>query len=69
MNNCMHCKYAVKDSDTAVGTYQCRRFPPQIFVVPRNDVDMGLTGDTDSDWPWVRPSNWCGEFKQKLPSR
>ena len=40
---------------------QCRRFPPQVIVLPYPHAQF----ETKTRWPDVRSNHWCGEFKPR----
>lgn len=45
---CAGCKFMHAPDST------CRRYPPEV-------VGLGL--GSPSQWPVVKPTDWCGEFK------
>jgi hypothetical protein len=50
-SNCDHHEEAVMDDGPV---YQCRRYPPVMFV---------LQGEVTETWPQVDADDWCGEWK------
>lgn len=44
---------------------QCRRNPPQAFVIPGADGRPAVVGA----WPAARKENWCGEHPKRTTIR
>lgn len=53
MASCTDCTYSTPDVRGDDFVLECRRFPPQVFVVDGNDAVQA--------WPNVGPDDWCGE--------
>lgn len=61
---CQDCKH-FKPNLQQEGRAQCRRNPPQIFVVPVM-TPKGLANHVVSDFPTPDPNWCCGEFKPDI---
>lgn len=46
------------------GSGLCQRFPPRVLM--RSLMDGGA--DFETVWPWMSPTDWCGEFQPKGPT-
>lgn len=65
--NCAACRYfepkpSIDLSPEAAGGV-CRRNAPQLFPIPARPP-QGFA--IFADWPPVKRSSWCGEFRPKL---
>lgn len=45
---------------------QCRRFPPSMIPVSRNDGYGNLSWDVEQHHPTQEQHDWCGAYKRKL---
>ena len=55
--SCGDCKFFDDDAG------ECRRYPPTVMAYAAESFDGGV-GFT-SQWPSVRPDDWCGEWKEE----
>ena len=58
------------DEEKELSDGQCRRFPPVLITGLSNDHMEAITGCDSYEacffsQPWVRKSDWCGEYKKK----
>jgi hypothetical protein len=60
---CGECLFMAGDINRQSGEpqYACRRFPPQLFLIP---ATVGASGALGTAWPVVKRDQECGEFKK-----
>lgn len=56
MSRCKECVYFAPGEPQYHGG-NCNRYPPKLFFAH---------DDWDSQSPWVKEDEWCGEFKQDV---
>ena len=59
---CLFYKTGVGADSQRLHGGECRRHPPTIFTWTHDGEII-----SSSDWPKVLETEWCGEFKQRVP--
>lgn len=63
---CEDCRFWIRNEDINVEDGQCRRFPPQVHMLPTED-QLGRKGfQTMIMFPAVGEQFWCGEFQPRI---
>lgn len=62
---CSLCRYWLFNIKKGAGDGWCRKYPPQIAIIPGPAGQVGIA----SNFPEIHgEKGWCGEFKPKLQS-
>jgi hypothetical protein len=61
---CDNCRfYRIMKANDATLVTTCRRYPPKIFVVPIPSPTGQLSWTSNTSFPLVAPSSWCGMYE------
>lgn len=66
--SCAQCKFGELRAD---GGVQCRRYPPQMMLLPapRTVADPdGVGVQVQGMFPAMAPDAWCGEYAMREPA-
>ena len=65
---CLFYKTGVGADSQRLHGGECRRHPPTIHVWTHEaNYGNGEEIRSSTDWPQVLETEWCGEFKQRVP--
>lgn len=59
--NCKTCKFYFEQ----IRDGECRRYPPQLFVMVYTDAQDEVDSSHKTGFPDVDDGDWCGEYKPK----
>lgn len=62
---CRNCEFYHDSALTKAS--ECRLYPPKVHPLPMQDQLGRVQVQLGAAWAGVKPSDWCGQFKEKQP--